>query len=154
MKTWHKWTLVTVVVGIVSFVITPAIWPPPANLDPGGYLPLFILLSAFESLAFGLGVAFLVFGFPVIARAQGSQPLNLAAYLSVGWFLVNWWPHDNLHKIVQLNIPRLLAVEYGFHVTLILAGAILVLYFWRTVQTVEIAERRVATGAPSPSAQT
>jgi hypothetical protein len=154
MKVWQKWSLVTLAVGIVSFVITPAIWPPPPNLDPGAYLPLFILLSALESLAFGLGVAFLAFGYPVVARSQGSLRLNLAAYVSVAWFLVNWWPHDNLHKVIQLNIPRLLAVEYGFHVTLMLAGAILVLYFWRTVQTAQVTTRRVASGAPSRSAQT
>ena len=153
MKTWQKWTLVTLVVAIVSFLVTPAIWPQPTNIDPGGYLPLFILLSAFESLAFGLGVAFLVFGYPVVARSQGSLSLNLAAYLSVGWFLVNWWPHDNLHKVVQFNIPGLLGIEYGFHVTLILAGAVLVLYFWRTVRLAQVEPRRTVNAVSSPSAE-
>jgi hypothetical protein len=154
MKAWQKWILVTLVIGAVSFVITPAIWPTPTNINPGAYLPLFVLLSVFESLAFGLGVAFLAFGYPVVARSRGSFSLNLAAYVSVAWFLVNWWPHDNLHKVVQFNIPGLLAIEYAFHVTLMLAGAILVLYFWRTVQTVQVTQRRVASGAPSPSTPT
>ena len=133
MRGWKKWVAVTVIVGAVSFALTPAIWPQPANINPGGYLPFFVFLSVLESLAFGLGVAFLAFGYPLIAGRGNSQPLSIAAYLATGWFLVNWWPHDNLHKVVQFNIAPLLAIEYGFHVTLMVAGAILALFFFRTL---------------------
>jgi hypothetical protein len=51
MKSWQKWSLRTIGVAVASFLITPAIWPPPANLNPGSYLPLFILLSVFGSVA-------------------------------------------------------------------------------------------------------
>ena len=42
------------------------IWPPdPGSPEPSaGQLPFFIFLSVFETLAFGLGISFLLFGFP------------------------------------------------------------------------------------------
>jgi hypothetical protein len=46
-------------------------------------------------------------------------------YLSVGWFLVSWWPHDNLHLHNGFDLQGLLYIEYGFHVTLIFAAFVL-----------------------------
>ncbi len=46
-------------------------------------------------------------------------------YLSVGWFLVSWWPHDNLHIHNGMDLQGLLYIEYGFHVTLIVAALVL-----------------------------
>ena len=48
-----------------------------------------------------------------------------AMYLSVGWFLVSWWPHYNLHLHTGLDLQSLLYIEYGFHVTLIFAAFVL-----------------------------
>jgi hypothetical protein len=104
------------------------IWPPdPASPTPsGGQLPFFILLSVFEAAAFGLGISFLLFGFPAILRLARSSRLRAwAMYLSVGWFLVSWWPHDNLHLHNGMDLQGLLYIEYGFHVTLILAALVL-----------------------------
>jgi hypothetical protein len=64
------------------------IWPPdPGSPEPSaGQLPYFILLSVFEALAFGLGISFLLFGFPALLRlARGSRLRAWAMYLSVGW---------------------------------------------------------------------
>ena len=45
-----------------------------------------------------LGISFLLFGFPKLLRlARGSRVRTWAMCLSVGWFLVSWWLHDNLH---------------------------------------------------------
>ncbi|HEV8224498.1 MAG TPA: hypothetical protein VGP74_04510, partial [Rubrobacteraceae bacterium] len=41
------------------------------------------------------------------------------------WFLVSWWPHDNLHIHNGEDLQGLLYIEYGFHVTLMLAGIVL-----------------------------
>jgi len=83
-------------------------------------------VSVFETLAFGLGITFLLFGFPALLRlARGSRLRAWAMYLSVGWFLVSWWPHDNLHLHNGLDLQQLLYIEYGFHVTLIIAAIVL-----------------------------
>ena len=52
-----------------------------------------------------------------------GRGLALLTYLSIGWLLVNWWPHDNLQRVVGNDFPRLIWIEYGFHMTLIPAGA-------------------------------
>jgi hypothetical protein len=47
---------------------------------------------------------------------------------------VNWWPHGNLHRIVGFRWEDLIKIEYGFHVTLVVAGAIVTLFFVGVLQ--------------------
>ena len=126
MKTWIKVALVTALFAVPAMALGQVIWPPaPGSPEPSaGQLPFFIFLSVFEAVAFGLGISFLLFGFPALLRlARGSRLRAWAMYLSVGWFLVSWWPHDNLHN--GLDLQHLLYIEYGFHVTLIIAAVVL-----------------------------
>ncbi len=128
MKTWIKVALVSALFAVPAMVLGQLIWPPdPANPTPsGGQLPFFILLSVFEAAAFGLGISFLLFGFrPLLRLARGSRLRAWAMYLSIGWFLVSWWPHDNLHLHNGFDLQGLLYIEYGFHVTLIVAALVL-----------------------------
>ncbi len=128
MKTWVKVALVTALFAVPAMALGQLIWPPdPGNPEPSaGQMPFFILLSVFEAVAFGLGISFLLFGFPALLRlARGSRLRAWAMYLSVGWFLVSWWPHDNLHLHTGLDLQGLLYIEYGFHVTLIIAAVVL-----------------------------
>lgn len=130
MKAWLKWSLVTLGVGAASFALTPVIWPvSTTSLPPDNLLPLIILLIALESLAFGLGVAFLLFGRRWIGSMGVSPGLSIATYLSIAWLLVNWWPHDSLHRVTGLEWNRLVLIEYGFHLPLLLAGAVLAWFF-------------------------
>ncbi len=141
MKSWLKWSLVTLLVGALAFVLTP-VWPvpPSAPQPPESLLPLFILLSLGESVSFGLGVAFVIFGHPLLGRMGRSARLTTAAYLAIAFLLINWWPHDNLHRITSGDWSRLVLVEYGFHLPLMLAGAVLAWFF------VSIGEARVSVG--------
>jgi hypothetical protein len=125
-----NWLLVTVVVGVLVFLLTP-LWPmpPTAPRPPGNLLPLFVLLILVESIAFGLGVAFLVFGLPPLRRMGRPAGLTTAAYVAIAFLLVNWWPHDSLHRLNGSNWSGLVLIEYGFHVPLILAGAVLAWFF-------------------------
>src|SRR3712207_4895260 len=128
MKTWIKVALVSALFAVPAMVLGQLIWPPdPTNPTPSsGQLPFFILLSVFEAAAFGLGISFLLFGFrPLLRLARGSRLRAWAMYLSIGWFLVSWWPHDNLHLHNGFDLQGLLYIEYGFHVTLIIAAAVL-----------------------------
>mgnify|MGYP000870974538 CR=1 FL=1 len=41
----------------------------------------------------------------------------------------NWWPHDSLHIHIGMDLGGLLALEYVFHITLMVAGIILARFF-------------------------
>jgi hypothetical protein len=130
MKRWLKWWLVTLIVAAVAFALTP-LWPvaPTAPQPPGTVLPLFVALSLVESLSFGLGVAFLIFGRPLVDRMGGSPGLTTAAYVAIAFLLLNWWPHDNMHRMTNGDWSRVVLVEYGFHLPLMIAGAVLAWFF-------------------------
>lgn len=128
MKTWIKVLIVTVVVAVPAMILGPIVWPPAeGGPEPtAGQLPFFIFLAAMESVLLGLGISFLIFGFPLTSRiSSGSKPLTWAMYLAIGWLLVSWWPHDNLHIHVGDDMQGLLYIEYGFHVTLMVCGLIM-----------------------------
>jgi len=123
--------VVTIVAAVGSFLLSHVLWPDPvgAMAPMGLQLPLFIGIAVAESLAFGAGVAFLIFGFSFMhGRGAGAW----AAFLATAWLLVSWWPHDNMHRVNGMtDYNGLLRIEYTFHVTLIIAGFILASYLWK-----------------------
>src|SRR3990170_3341338 len=128
LKPWVKVTVVTVVVGIAAMALGPILWPmAEGGAQPtAGQLFFFIILEVIQSLAFGLGISFLLFGLPTMRRvSSNSRLLGWAMYLSIGWLLVSWWPHSHLHQVVGENLQGLLYIEYGFHVTLIIGAVVL-----------------------------
>lgn len=125
MKPWVKVALVTALFAIPAMALGRVIWPPaPGGPEPtAGQLPFFVFIAAAEALTFGLGISFLLFGFAPLKRALGGSTWRTwASYLAVGWFLVSWWPHDNMHIHNGDNLQGLLYIEYGFHLTLMVAG--------------------------------
>ena len=128
MRPWIKVALITALFAVPAMALGRVIWPPaPGGPEPSALqFPFFLLLAIFEALTFGLGVSFLLFGFPAIRRAMGGSSARAwAAFLAIGWFLVSWWPHDNLHIHNGEDLQGLLYIEYGFHVTLMASGLIL-----------------------------
>jgi len=136
-----KWLVAgtTVVLTLISFALTRVLWPdaPGAAQPPAALLPLFIGVALVESVAFGLGVAFLVFGGRLMRTFDRGRGLTLLTYLSIGWLLVNWWPHDNLHRVIRFDFARLIWIEYGFHVTLIASAACVAYFFVTTLRTMQ-----------------
>jgi hypothetical protein len=138
-----KWIVVTLVFAAFAFLFSVngpfgslLGWHPAAGTSPtGNQLPLFILLGLLEALAFGFGIAFLCFGYPWM-RAAGPAPaaLTRAAHLSIAWVMLNWWSHDSFHTANGLDLGGLLAIEYAYHVSLMLAGVIAAAWFITVVQ--------------------
>lgn len=129
-RPWVKVLIVTLLVTVPAFLLGPVIWHPMGMEPSPGQLPFFMVVSFFEALALGLGVSFLVFGLPLVRRV--SPDLKVRAwlmYLGIGWALVSWWPHGNLHMSNGDNMQRLLFIEYGFHVTLIITAGIVAYCF-------------------------
>ena len=159
MDTKWKILAVTLAFGLLGFAIEangplgPAIWgaAPESGAEPtGAQLPLLIVVGVTEALAFGLGFAFLLFGWTRVANAPGvSKALGTAAAAAIAWGLLSWVPHSAMHIT---NAPddfgRLIFIEYAFHVTLIVAAAVLALFAYR-------ASARPAAGAaraaPAPA---
>jgi hypothetical protein len=136
VKTWIKVLIVTLVVAVPTVPLGQLIWPPnPAGPQPAGaQLPLFIVLAVIESLLLGLGVSFVAFGLPLLQRAGRSNGLTWAAFVSIAWLMMSWWPHDGFHRSLDhTDLNGLLTIEYGFHVTLMIASTMVGLFFVRTL---------------------
>ncbi len=137
MKTWHKILVVTLFFGVLTFLSNPngplgAFWAPDPSfpVPSSGQLPLFLFLNIAESLVFGLGIAFLMFGYPLVqGLGVASKGLTWAAFISIVWLLISWWPHDSLHVFNGMNLTGLLVIEYLFHLTLMITGLILAYFF-------------------------
>jgi len=148
-QNWVNWLIVTLVLAVIAFLASPngplgSFWRPSSDAPPptGAQLPLFILLNVAEVLAFGIGVSFLVFGYTAVQRVlPQSKALAFAAYLSFAWLLASWWPHDSLHVHNGMNMGGLLAIEYGFHITGMVAGTILAYFFFDLVRQQTIMSR-------------
>lgn len=146
--------LITLALGIPAFLLGQVIWPPaPGFPTPSGaQLPLFVLLSLVEALLFGLGVAFLALGLPLVRKAAtrvGMDPWPV--YLAVAWQLVSWWPHDNFHMATGMDLDGLLVIEYGFHMTLILSALVVARFFLATLRAA-VAAPPVTQHAPATGA--
>lgn len=127
MKKWLKVLIVTIIFAIPAFILGPVIWPISADFPAPApeQVPYFIFLSIFDSLFFGLGITFMLFGWPLVRRmANGSWLLGWALYLSIAFLLVSWWPHINLHNTTGFDLQGLLYIDYGFHIPLMISGAI------------------------------
>src|SRR6266542_1780858 len=121
MQTWLKVLLITLGTAVPAFVLGPIIWPPDLHgAAPSGLqLLLFMALAALESLALGLGVAFISYGLPLVRRvAGGSRARAWITFIATAWLLISWWPHD-----------------YLFHVSMMVAGAVLAYTLVRALQT-------------------
>jgi hypothetical protein len=132
LKTWIKVSLVTAVVGIPAFLLGPALFPPAAGgpSPTAGQLPFFLFLAVGDALLLGLGVSFLLFGFPVMRRVSPDSKVRAwTMYLSIGYLMVSWWPHLNLHVHNGSNLQGLLYIDFLFHLPLEVAGVALALCF-------------------------
>lgn len=139
-----KVALITVVVAIPAFLLAPngplgGFWAPSPDVPDaeGMQIPLLMLLGVAEAMILGLGVAFLVFGYrwlKSVARPSNVSPrLVQATYVSIAWILINWWSHDSFHIHNGLDLNGLIAIEYGYHSTLMLAGVIAAWFFYRVL---------------------
>ena len=144
-----KVTLLTVVMTVAALVLQPILWPPAPGLpSPAGVqLALFIGLAVLGALTFGAGVSFLAFGWPVVRRAAAltSVPAWLV-YGAIGWSLVSWWPHNNLHLANGDNLSGLIAIEYAFHVSLYVTALIVAWFFLATLRrpSMRVLDRKIS----------
>jgi len=94
-------------------------------------LPYFLAMDVMQAVFLGLGISFLIFGLPVMRSiSPDSKTRAWAMYLSIGYLMVSWWPHTNMHgHNAPDDLQGLLYIDYLFHVPLMIAGAVLAYCF-------------------------
>lgn len=147
-------TLALLVVGtLLGLALTPAsplgarLYPPmeTGQTPTGAQVPLLVVITVVEALAFGLGLAILVDGFGLLRAAAPAAPrVARAAHLALVWLLASWVPHDALHRHNGMDLAGLIRIEYAFHVTLIAAAVVVARFFFVTL---EARAEASATGA-------
>ena len=123
------WTAASVPIGL-------AIWPPAAGTPLGHVPPVIVIVSLFEGASFALGAVFLVIGGRLLGIAGRWTPLTGAAYASIAWLLMSWWPHDGLHRSgFGRTFAGLATIDMAFHTTLILGTAVVTVFFIRAIRS-------------------
>lgn len=129
------WVLGIIVLSVPAMAIGPVLWPTAAGspIPTPTQLVFFLIISLIEAMLFSTGLVFLFFGFDVIKTAPSAlRRVGWMFYLSTAWMLLSWWPHDNFHRSVgEHDLQQLLYLEYGFHLTLIVAGLAIAYTFFQ-----------------------
>src|SRR5829696_7201657 len=129
MKRWMKVTIVILMVAVPAFVLGPVLFPPAdVGSEPSAaQIPFFMFLGAADAILLGLGVSFLAFGLPVLRQVSPDPRVRAwAMYLAIGYLMVSWWPHLNLHIWTPIeDWQMLLYIDFLFHLPLEIAGAVL-----------------------------
>ena len=131
--------VVTIVVGVIAFLMSPAaplgaaLWPvSPDFADPGpGALVNFLIQGIVASFAFGFGIAFLLFGWPPVKGVLGPGALAGGVYVSLAFLLLSPWVHDSLHQVLGEGIDGIVLLGYLFHLSIIPAALVLVYAVFR-----------------------
>lgn len=140
MKLSTKMLIVAVVFAVPALFLGHVLWPDPlehALAPSASQLPFFIFLSVLEAAAFGVGIAFIIFGWPLLQKVTTDKREKTLLFLATAWFLISWWPHDNMHRHNGGDLAGLLQIEYLFHFTLIVAAMIIARQLWKMITKAE-----------------
>ncbi|RKN13925.1 hypothetical protein D7318_30205 [Streptomyces radicis] len=129
------WFFVPVIAAVFAAIATDAIWPGSTDLTgvPGPWRQLFRALYVAEWAAFGAGVAFLLSGWPLLARQGKPLSLTVAAHVSLVWLMASWWPQDNAYRLAAKDDwPQQALLVYVFNVPLMIAAVVVAVFaVWR-----------------------
>jgi len=155
LPAWLRWLLVSGLAAIAAVPLSFVIWRAPSGAvaPPSSLLPYFVAIAVvIPALAFGFGVAFLLLGRKLV-HLERAPRLSRAAFLGIGWLLVNWWPHSNFHRVAS-GWTEIALVDYFFHTTVIIATCVVAAFYLKIVSerqaTARVeAEARVRASAPA-----
>jgi hypothetical protein len=148
MSTKVKAATLALVIAVPAFLLAPMLFPPPPGPGPSStQVPFFVLLTAFDSLLLGIGVAFVVFGWPLVRRvAPGSRATAIAMFIGVAWLTISWYPHIGLHtSAFGSTFGGLLVIDYLFHVPLYVIGVMLI---WGLASYLQSVAEKPASSPP------
>jgi len=121
--------VVAVILTVLMFFVQDMIFPP-MGMPPMSWLPEFLFLGIWDALAFGIGIALLIY----LAMNYSNWPKQIRGSLLVLSFIAVWftalnWIHDGLHNSGAMppNWGLLAFTEYMFHVPWLIFGLAIVL---------------------------
>ena len=121
--------VVAAILTLIMFFAQTIVFPPMA-MPPTSWFPAFIFLSIWDALAFGVGVAILLY----VGMSYSKWPREIRGSLLVLFFIALWftvlnWVHDGLHNTGAMppNWVLLAVTEYVFHVPWLIFGLALAL---------------------------
>lgn len=125
--------IIAAAITVVTFFIEPMVFRP-MDMPPASLLPAFIFLSFWDALAFGVGIALLIYLALNYSKwpKQIRRPLVALFFIAL-WFSILNWIHDGLHQagISPPNFVPLAMVEYVFHFPWLIFSGILVVVVLR-----------------------
>jgi hypothetical protein len=145
------WIGVTVGAGLTALLLAPqgplgGFWGADGEDPMGGALFALTIYAILEAAVFGFGVAFMLFGMPMLRRQGAGDRLTRMTFVAIVWALVSWWPHGSFHQAIEENnFEGLAAIEWGFHATMLVCGVVIATFFWRVLNQTAL------TSAPSAS---
>ena len=132
-KTTMGFVIIAAAITVVTFFIAPMVFRP-MDMPPASLLPAFIFLSFWDALAFGVGIALLIY----LALNYSKWPKQIRGPLVALFFIALWfsilnWIHDGLHEAgaAPPNFVLLAMVEYVFHFPWLIFSGILVVVVLR-----------------------
>lgn len=121
--------VVAAILTVVIFFTQTMIFRP-TEMPPMALLPAFIFLSFWDALAFGVGIALMIY----LAMNYSKWPREirgslLVLFIIALWFSVLNWIHDGAHEAgaAPPNFVFLALVEYVFHFPWLIFSIALVL---------------------------
>lgn len=122
-----KYALTIGGVAVPAFLLFPLIFTPSEEMQPTpGQIPFFMVLGAVEALLLGAGVAFVIFARKYVREVDPTHRMHAwAAYLTLAWLMLQWYPHGGLHVANGPNMQGILLIDYGFHLPLFISPLIL-----------------------------
>ena len=109
--------VVAAILTVVIFFAQNMVFPP-ADMPTASLLPAFMFLGFWDALAFGVGIALLIY----LALNYSKWPKEIRGSMLVLFFIAMWfsvlnWVHDGAHMsgAAPPNYVYLALVEYVFH---------------------------------------
>jgi hypothetical protein len=137
MRTPITFSAITLASAVAAFLLNPILFPPNPSVAPPepALIPYFLGIAVVETLFFGVGVAFVIMGLPMLRRVARVSGISAwPAYLAISYLTASWWPHLGMHAVAGLDMEKLIVVDYVFHLPYIISAVIVAHFFWRTLQ--------------------
>ena len=130
-RRWVAVLVLTFIIAVPAFLLGPIIWPPAGPAPTTAQIPYLLAMDVMQAIFLGLGISFFIFGLPVMRRISPDSKVRAwAMYLSIGYLMVSWWPHINMHAHnAPDDLQGLIYIDYFFHVPLMICGAVLAYCF-------------------------
>ena len=121
-------------VAVPLFVAARLIWPFQYG-TPDDAQTFFKIVTGFESIFSGLGVAFVI---TVLsdhkAGIKNWKLFDWLVFISIAWILISGYPHDTSHIAAEAHTSELIKIEIFFHGSLAIAALIVMNDFMRKLK--------------------